>query len=202
MPDIPVLLMSSWYDVYVKTTFDNFAGLSASGRRHLNVIMGAGLHGNRQSTFAGDVSFGEAAPFDGNVGTNWLDFRKRWFDRWLRDEPNGMEADPTLRLFLVGGGSGKRDADGRLAQGGRWIERSHWPLPDTDQQHWYIHGNGRLSRDAPAPDAAPLIYDFDPADPVPTIGGALISGQPIFEAAASTSARGRASSVRAMPACR
>lgn len=181
VPDIPILLMSSWYDVYVKTTFDNFAGLGASGRRHLNVIMGAGLHGNRQSTFAGDTSFGEAAPFDGNVGTNWLDFRKRWFDRWLRDEPNGLEADPTLRLFLMGGGSGERDADGRLIQGGRWIETSHWPLPDTDQQDWYIHGNGRLSRDAPAPDAAPLTYDFDPADPVPTIGGALTSGQPIFE---------------------
>jgi putative CocE/NonD family hydrolase len=181
VPDIPILLMSSWYDVYVKTTFDNFAGLGASGRRHLNVIMGAGLHGNRQSTFAGDVSFGEAAPFDGNVGTNWLDFRRRWFDRWLRDEPNGLEADPTLRLFLMGGGSGERDADGRLVQGGRWIETSHWPLPDTDQQAWYIHGNGRLSREAPAPDAAPLTYDFDPADPVPTIGGALTSGQPIFE---------------------
>lgn len=181
VPDIPILLMSSWYDVYVKTTFDNFAGLGASGRRHLNVIMGAGLHGNRQSTFAGDVSFGEAAPFDDNVGTNWLDFRKRWFDRWLRDEPNGLEADPKLRLFLMGGGSGEKDADGRLVQGGRWIETSHWPLPDTDQQAWYIHGTGRLSRDAPAPGAAPLTYDFDPADPVPTIGGALTSGQPIFE---------------------
>lgn len=181
VPDIPILLMSSWYDVYVKTTFDNFAGLGASGRRHLNVIMGAGLHGNRQSTFAGDTSFGEAAPFDGNVGSNWLDFRRRWFDRWLRDEPNGLEADPTLRLFLMGGGAGNKDADGRLVQGGRWIEASHWPLPGTDRQDWYIHGNGRLSRYAPTADAAPLTYDFDPADPVPTIGGALTSGQPIFE---------------------
>ncbi|MGO4175614.1 CocE/NonD family hydrolase [Bosea sp. TAF32] len=181
VPDIPILLMSSWYDVYVKTTFDNFAGLGASGRRHLNVIMGPSLHGNRQSTFAGDVSFGEAAPFDGNVGTNWLDFRRRWFDRWLRDEPNGLEADPTLRLFLMGGGSGEKNADGRLVQGGRWIEASNWPLPGTERQDWYIHGNGQLSRDEPAADAAPLTYDFDPADPVPTIGGALTSGQPIFE---------------------
>ena len=30
-------------------------------------------------------------------------------------------------------------------------------------------------------DAPPLTYDFDPADPVPTIGGQLTSGQPVFE---------------------
>ncbi|MGF7054696.1 hypothetical protein GGC47_003899 [Bosea sp. OAE752] len=181
VPDIPIMLMSSWYDVYVKTTFDNFAGLSAAGRRHVNVIMGPGLHGNRQSTFAGDVSFGEAAPFDGNVGASWLDFRRRWFDRWLRDEPNGLEADPTLRLFLMGGGSGEKDAEGRLVQGGRWIEASAWPLPGTQPQDWYLHGNGVLSQEQPAHDAPSLSYDFDPADPVPTIGGALTSGQPIFE---------------------
>ena len=30
-PEVPVALMSSWYDAYVRTTFDNYAGLSRGG---------------------------------------------------------------------------------------------------------------------------------------------------------------------------
>ena len=66
-PQVPVALMSSWYDAYVRTTFDNYEGLSRSGQRPLCLIMGAGLHGNRNSTFAGDVEFGPRAPLAENV---------------------------------------------------------------------------------------------------------------------------------------
>nr|WP_256515627.1 CocE/NonD family hydrolase [Alsobacter ponti] len=181
VPDIPVLLMSSWYDVYVKTTFDNFAGLSRNGRRPVQVIMGAGLHGDRQKDHAGDASFGPAAPFDGNVAESWLGFRRRWFDRWLRGVENGVENDPPARLFLMGGGPGDRGGDGRIRLGGRWIEAASWPLPGARVEPWHIHADGSLAPAEPAADAEPFVYDFDPDDPVPTIGGALTSGQPIFE---------------------
>ena len=42
-PQVPVALMSSWYDAYVRTTFDNYEGLSRSGQRPLCLIMGAGV---------------------------------------------------------------------------------------------------------------------------------------------------------------
>jgi putative CocE/NonD family hydrolase len=185
-PDVPVALMSSWYDAYVSTTFDNFAGLSRNPRRPLAVIMGPGLHGNRNTTFAGDVSFGPQARLAGNVAPGWVEFRRRWFARWLKGVENGVEQEPKLRLFLMGGGSGRRLPDdapdaGRLDHGGAWIEAAAWPLPGTVFTPFHIHADGRLSTDAPQADAAPLTYDFDPADPVPTIGGALTSGQPIFE---------------------
>jgi putative CocE/NonD family hydrolase len=180
VPDIPILLMSSWYDVYVKTTFDNFAGLR-NGKRPLQVIMGASLHGDRQKDHAGDGNFGGAAPFGGNVGDTWVGFRRRWFDRWLRGIDNGADRDPVARLFVMGGGPGDRGEDGRIRLGGRWIEAVDWPLPGTTTQAWHIHGDGRLAPETPAADAEPFTYDFDPADPVPTIGGALTSGQPIFE---------------------
>ncbi|MEY9167256.1 putative acyl esterase [Sinorhizobium fredii] len=54
--------MSSWFDAYVPTTFENFAGLGRSGRRPLALIMGPCLHGDRNLTFAGDVDFGPRAP--------------------------------------------------------------------------------------------------------------------------------------------
>lgn len=180
-PQVPVALMSSWYDAYVRTTFDNYEGLSRGGQRPLSLIMGAGLHGNRNSTFAGDVEFGPRAPLAGNVTPSWLAFRQRWFDRWLKGNENGADEEPGVRLFLMGGGTGRKTESGRLDHGGRWIEASRWPLPATNQQAFYLHRDGKLSSTRQARDVAPLSYDFDPSDPVPTIGGALTSGQPVFE---------------------
>lgn len=183
-PNIPIAFMSSWYDAYVSSTLDNYLGLSGPGRVPPSLIMGAGLHGNRNETFAGDASFGPAAAFGGNVDRGWCDFRIRWFDRWLRDRPNGIDDEPRVRLFLMGGGTGARTQDGRIDHGGRWIEAADWPLPGTRIEAFNLHPDGLLSPQAPPAGGAPFVYDFDPADPVPTIGGALTSGQPVFEGGA------------------
>lgn len=180
-PEIPIVLMSSWYDAYVKSTLDNYRGLSGKASRPLQLIMGPWLHGNRNSTFAGDTSFGPAAPLGGNVSESWLSFRRDWFDRWLKSKENHVAEAPVVRLFVMGGGPGKRNAEGRLDHGGYWIEASDWPLPETEFKSYYIHENGSLSTDMPETGAAPFAYDFDPKNPVPTIGGSLTSGQPIFE---------------------
>ncbi len=165
----------------MKSTLDNYRGLSGKASRPLQLIMGPWLHGNRNTTLAGDTSFGRAAPLGGNVTESWLSFRRNWFDHWLKGKENTVSQEPVVRAFVMGGGSGARNADGRLDHGGRWIETSDWPLPGTEFRNYYIHENGALSTDKPKADAAPFAYDFDPKNPVPTIGGSLTSGQPIFE---------------------
>jgi putative CocE/NonD family hydrolase len=179
-PSVPIALLSSWYDAYVRTTLDNYAGFARQEDRPLCLIMGPWLHGNRNSTFAGDASFGDAATIAGNVTPTWLEFRRRWFDRWLKGEPNGVDEEPDVRLFLMGGGSGRRTPEGRLDHGGRWIEAERWPLPAAEIRPFYLHADGRLGESPPDRGVEPLAYDFDPSDPVPTIGGALTSGQPVF----------------------
>lgn len=180
-PDIPVAFLSSWYDCYVSCTLENYAGLSRSGTRHLDVIMGPGLHGNRNTSFAGDVSFGSQAAIGGNIAPSWLEFRRHWFDRWLKGIEPAEPKGPRVRLFLMGGGTGQRDENGRLNHGGAWIESSAWPLPQSEEWRFFLHADGRLSQIPPTAAAAPLVYNFDPGDPVPTIGGALTSGWPVFE---------------------
>ncbi|MCC2613010.1 CocE/NonD family hydrolase [Neorhizobium petrolearium] len=180
-PEVPIVLMSSWYDAYVRSTLDNFRGLSGKKSRPLQLIMGPWLHGNRNTTFAGDTSFGAAAPLGGNVVESWLAFRRNWFDRWLKGVENGVSQEPAVRTFVMGGGSGIRNEDGHLDHGGRWIEAADWPLPGTEYRNFYIHQNGSLSTDEPKADTGPFVYDYDPKNPVPTIGGSLTSGQPIFE---------------------
>ena len=180
IPDIPIALMSSWYDTYVPTTFENFAGLSANGKRPLALIMGPCLHGDRNFTYAGDVDFGPAAAVGGNIAASWLEFRRLWFDRWLQDADVDVLKEKPIRIFVMGGGSGRKNDAGRLDHGGRWISAQEWPLPNSMERKFHLHPNGRLQESPPPANAQPLTYDFDPENPVPTIGGALTSGQPIF----------------------
>lgn len=179
--DAPTVLMSSWFDAYVKTTLDNYTALKRRKRGPFALIMGPWTHGDRNQTFVGDIDFGPQSTFDGNVAEDWFVFRRRWFDRWLKGPAERGLQEPRVRLFLMGGGSGGRNQDGRLDHGGSWISAKDWPIPTTEFRAYHLHGDGSLSTDAPATDAAPLAYDFDPRDPVPTIGGALTSGKPVFD---------------------
>ena len=130
------------------------------------------------------MDFGAAATLDGNLAEDFLTMRRRWFDRWLKGARNGVDAEPEVRLFVMGGGSGRRNSDGRLDHGGRWRDEKSWPLPGTQYQPWYFHQDGALSPNAPMGEAAWREYRHDPRDPVPTIGGSITSGRPIMEGGA------------------
>ena len=58
---------------------------------------GPWTRGNREDTHAGDVEFGPEAAFAGHVAARYLDQRTRWFDRFLKGEANGVDAEPTVR---------------------------------------------------------------------------------------------------------
>jgi putative CocE/NonD family hydrolase len=181
IPDIPIMLMSSWYDVYVKSTLENYQVLSEKNHSQTALIMGPWLHGDRNTTHCGDVEFGPAASFDGNIAPSWLNYRVQWFKRWLT-ENNSAEFD-NVQVFQMGGGSGEQTELKRINHGGHWLRSDRWPLPNSEAQSWYLHRNGKLSRQAPT-SADTLSYLADPNHPVPTIGGALTSGKPVFEGGA------------------
>lgn len=179
--DVPMVHMSSWYDPYSQTAIDNFLGLSPIKRGPVKLVLGPWTHGQRSASFAGDVDFGASAPLDGNLAPDYVTLRRDWFDRHMlgRDAPEHLAAP--VHVFVMGGGSGRRRFDGRLDHGGRWRSEAAWPLPGTVEQKLFLSADG-LTENPPVADAAPLSYDFDPADPVPTLGGALTSGAPVMEA--------------------
>jgi len=178
--DAAMVHMSSWYDAYARTATDNYVGLSKRKRGPVRLIMGPWTHGDRQLTYAGDVDFGPAATLDGNVATDFLTLRLRWFDRWLKGTRNGVDDEPPVRIFVMGGGSGRKNAAGRLDHGGRWRSERDWPIPDTRWTPYYLGRDGSLSPAAPSGGEAWKEYRFDPQQPVPTIGGTITSGQPVM----------------------
>jgi putative CocE/NonD family hydrolase len=144
----------------------------------LKLIMGPWTHGNRSQHIFGDVDFGPAGTFDGQVDDDWLTYRLKFFSRWLKGKP--LAADPPrVSLFLMGGGSGRKTRDGHLDHGGRWLTATDWPVPEAEPLVLYPQPDMSLAETAP-PAGASLSYDYDPRHPVPTIGGSLTSGEPIF----------------------
>lgn len=172
--------MSSWYDPYPRTATENYLGLSRRKQGPVRLILGPWTHGDRQLTWAGDVDFGPAATLDGNLAPDFLTQRLRWFDRWLKGIRNGVDEEPTVRLFVMGGGSGAKNAAGRLQHGGKWRAEADWPIPDTQWTPYYLHADGALTPSLPTAASASREYAFDPKHPVPTIGGTVTSGQPVM----------------------
>ena len=178
-PDAAMVHMSSWYDPYARTATENYLGLSRLKRGPVRLILGPWTHGDRELTYAGGVDFGPAAVLDANLASDFLSLRLRWFDRWLRGIGNGVDSEPAVRIFVMGGGSGRRNSAGRLDHGGAWRCERDWPLPDTRWTPYYLGAERTLGGRVP-PKAAALAYQYDPHNPVPTIGGCITSGRPIM----------------------
>jgi uncharacterized protein len=179
LADVPQVHLSSWYDAYIETATENYMALRKLKRGPVRLIMGPWTHGDRAFTHSGDVDFGPAATIDGHLASNWAEFRLRWFDHWLKGASNGVDGEPAVRLFLMGGGSGRRNAQGRMDHGGRWIAAEDWPVPAVRLTPYFLHAGGRLALEKPGQERS-TSYDFDPSDPVPTIGGTITSGEPIM----------------------
>ncbi len=166
--DIPVYHVSGWYDSWAAQVANlNFATL-AKTKHHQRLIMGPWTHGGQTRSFAGEADFGPEAAIDFNA------LRLRWFDHWLKGIDNGVEREAPVRIFVMGGGDAHKTPQGRLFVGGRWREEREWPLARAVATPYYLRANGVLSPEKPQAET-PTAFQFDPRDPVPTIGGNISS---------------------------
>ncbi|MEK7216043.1 MAG: CocE/NonD family hydrolase, partial [Chloroflexota bacterium] len=170
--DVPVYITGGWYDSYPRAAFENFNGLSARKRSMVKLLMGPWTHGDvtMEQSFAGDVEFGPEAALPSVPA-----LQQRWFDHCLKGENTGIDREPPIKLFVMGGGDGHRSAEGRFCHGGVWRAEQEWPLARTRFTGFFLHGGDRLAQGAPSSPAAASEYVFDPEHPVPTIGGSLSS---------------------------
>ena len=89
----------------------------------------------------------------------------RWFDYWLYGVDNGIGNEDPIRLFVMGRNE--------------WRGEHEWPLARTEFTPFYLHSHGRanslygdgtLTPDPPKTEP-PDVFDYDPHDPVQTVGG-------------------------------
>jgi uncharacterized protein len=174
--DVPSVYLGSWYDSYARATTDNFIALRQLKKSPHKLIMGPWLHGVRADEDAsGDVWFGP----DANESYDSL--RLRWFDHWLKGLETGVAGEPPVRIFVMGGGGGRKFQDvlglnSRIDHGGCWRTETDWPLARARNSPFYLHAGGVLSTRKTEARAASTGWRFDPRDPVPTVGGNISVG--------------------------
>ena len=169
--ETPALVVSGWYDNLVHEAFKLFKGWttrsrSPETRRLTKLLIGGWSHGNIGSSEPfGTIGFGDAA------GMDFIEEQLRWYDQRLKGIDNGMDDEPPVHIFVMGENVFRHE--------------NEWPLARTQYTNYYLHskggansmyGNGTLSAEAPG-EEPPDSYQYDPDDPVSTLGGQIMAIQ-------------------------
>ena len=171
MKDIPAVYSSGWYDPFAADASEQYAHMAAQNQTPQRLILGPWNHGGmrgQRTTAVGEVDFGASSGWGNEVFNRE---RLRWFDRWLKDIDTGVERDPEVRLFVMGGGDGRKNEAGKMNHGGRWRDETAWPLARALQTPFYLQPGGGLATAAPPEGGASTSWVHDPDNPVPSIGG-------------------------------
>jgi putative CocE/NonD family hydrolase len=168
--DVPMMHVGGWYDIYLRGTIENWRRLAALKKSAMRLVIGPWTHHGNTATYAGDVDFGADAAIK-DFDTN---FHLRWFDYYLKGIETPSSTQAPVRYFLMGTGDGHKDAAGRLYHGGEWRESKEWPPAESRASIFYLHADGSLNAHAPSSsEPGSTVFQFDPAHPVPTIGGGV-----------------------------
>jgi uncharacterized protein len=177
--DIPVYLVGGWYDSWASNTTATYRALHSRLNSPVYLIMGPWIHGAQGQSEHGQVSFGSEAAIP-----DPLAWRLEWYDHWLKDLSHSVgQAAPfrtPVRIFVMGTGDGHKTEQGKLFHGGYWRDEQQWPLERARPVAWHLQPGGGLSSDPPPADGGSTTFQFNPRDPVPTIGGNISSGNDIL----------------------
>lgn len=162
---VPALHIGAWHDIFLGGTLRNFAGIKAGGgsdeaRRGQHLVIAIGGHAG-DGRKIGDLDFGpEAASFSEN------ETMLHWYNFLFKGEQNEF-AGKRVKIFVMGTN--------------RWRDEDEWPLARDKSTKYFLHshgaanshqGDGSLSTEAAASEPADK-FTYDPANPVPTVGGPL-----------------------------
>jgi putative CocE/NonD family hydrolase len=162
---VPALTIAAWYDIFQGGSIRNYVGLrdhagNATARNGQRLLVTIGGHAGSGRKI-GDIDFGTAADYDDDTVT--LD----WYDYLFQGKQNQFASSNPVRIFVMG-----KD---------QWRDEPAWPLARAKQTNYYLHssgkansasGDGALSTSTPQKDVDDS-FIYDPANPVPTIGGPL-----------------------------
>ena len=164
---VPALTIAAWYDLFQGGSLRNFTGLQAhagnvAARKGQRLFVTIGGHSGN-GRIIGTVDFGPAAEaYDEDALT--LD----WYDYLFLGKQNQFaDASKPVQIFVMGEN--------------KWRNEEAWPLERAKSTSYYLQSTGQansVSGDGALSTAAldkqsPDQFIYDPANPVPTVGGPL-----------------------------
>lgn len=162
---VPALHIAAWYDLFLGGSLRNYQGIRDHGgsdeaRKGQQLMIMVGGHAGNGPKI-GDVEFGEASHIDEGEIT------LRWYDYLFKGVQNEFASGKPVKIFVMGAN--------------QWRKEDNWPLARARETKYYLHssgkanslrGNGSLSTSAPTKETSDQ-FTYDPANPVPTVGGPL-----------------------------
>jgi putative CocE/NonD family hydrolase len=168
--NIKALHAGGWHDIFSGGSIRNFIDLrkqapTADARNGQRLLMGAWAHAaTSPEGKIGDVTFGKHAVLDMNG------MILKWYDYVMKGKQNEFATSAPVKIFVMGDNV--------------WRDEQEFPLARTQSTRYYLrsakganslNGDGVISTVAPKTEK-PDSFEYDPANPVPTIGGRLYCG--------------------------
>ena len=168
--NIKALHSGGWHDIFSGGSIRNFIEMqkqapTEEARKGQRLLMGPWAHAaTSPEGKIGDVTFGKDAVLDMN-GTV-----VKWYDYVMKGKQNEFSTDAPVKIFVMGDNV--------------WRDEKEFPLARTNYTKYYLHsakganslgGDGVISPLSPKTEK-PDSYEYDPSNPVPTIGGRLCCG--------------------------
>jgi predicted acyl esterase len=161
--NVPAIHMGGWYDIFLQGITDGFTGyqhLAGSGAKGKSkLIIGPWTHEGYIRYNQGKLIYPENSRIIVDLVLMFLEM----VNYYTNGENNDFENRPTVMYYVMG------DVDVIDAPGNEWRYADDWPI-EADYTSWFFHENEVLSRDDPS-NYNPLPYEYDPTNPVPTLGG-------------------------------
>jgi len=165
----PAVHVGGWWDCFNQGTLEAFVSRQHEGappaRGNQKLIMGPWLHGVKREP--GDVTLAEN--FN---AVNFDEYIQRFFRYWLLGEQNGIMDEPAVQYYTVG------DLSDPDAPGNEWRTANDWPPFVARETPFYLCPDGSLSAGEVSQTAGGLTFAYDPANPVPSLGGATLLHKP------------------------
>jgi len=159
--ELPTLNVGGWFDLFGQGVIDSYVEMSERGNE-ARLLIGPWAHDGWTDPI-GEGLFGLLS------------------SRW--DVPNNELGDLALlqREFL----RGYLDPDSNVGLPGKrvryfvmgvneWREADSWPPHGACPQNRFLRADGAISEEEPDADESAAEFQYDPADPVPTKGGAVM----------------------------
>jgi uncharacterized protein len=153
----PVLLMAGWFDPFLPGQLSDFTRIRAAAAphavEHTRLIIGPWAHASSLRLPDGYQPR--------NYRLESLAPSLPWFDRHLKKDP-GAPPFPSVRLFVLGENV--------------WRDEQEWPLARTRYTPYFLDGGPQpgVLRSKPPGVSHSKTYGFDPGNPVPSRGGAML----------------------------
>jgi len=160
---VPAIHYGGWYDIFLQGTLDSFVARQEKGgegaRGKQKLLIGPWTHFWPEELLLGDFEVPETAREMPEAFSP-----VRWFDFYLKGVPNNVEELPPVTYYVMG------PFDGSASGGNLWKTAESWPVP-AERSPFYLAAGGRLAGGKRPEKEATFSYEYDPENPVPTIGG-------------------------------